>query len=462
MLEFLIFIISNNKRHLITGVLLLFTFFSSAQIPKDSVSYNRVDSYVILNIQDFKFNKVINEGITTTARQMDVIHVPIRWCRLFIWEHIKRHHFALNKGKRRVKKTVFRAVSFAYPSVSPDGEPTMLSGLVTIPILQDNKPERMLIYHRLLAPSYKIAPSNSLPIEAVITADNTICVFPDYYGSGITEGCPTPYTALNYHARCAVDCVLSALEIVKNEGIELADDFYTWNTGYSQGGGYALATQRYIETEMPDSLERIINLRWSLCGGGIYEPDKLFEHFITKGDMGSTPSIYFQALRGVLNGQKQINDSLSIRDFLSDNAIELGLDSILETTDDGFWDLAVKIDDLCDSTDPTDYFNPLISDTNSVLFKVLNDALVKDDCIANWKPQNTVILYHSENDNCVPFQHAVKATKQLNEANVCCYISTLPKNQSHFKTGFKYFAMLLRFDEKDIYDKLMQTAVDNY
>lgn len=455
------FFISNNKRRLIIGVLLLLSSSVFAQSSYDTIPYDNMNSFVILNVQDYRFNKVINKGITTTAKQMDVIHVPIRWCRLFIWEHIKRHHFALNKGKRRVRKTVFRAVSFAYPSVSPDGEPIMLSGLVTIPILQDNKPERMLIYHRLLAPSYKIAPSNSLPIEAVITADNTICVFPDYYGSGITEGCPTPYTALNYHARCAVDCALSALEIVKNEGIELADGFYAWNTGYSQGGGYALATQRYIETELPDSLERLINLRWSLCGGGIYEPDKLFGHFITKGDMGSTPSIYFQALRGVINGQKQIGDSLSIRDFLSENAIRLGLDSILETPDDGFWDLAVKIDYLCDSTDPTDYFNPLISDTNSVLFKVLNEALVKDGCISDWSPQSTIILYHSENDQCVPFEHVLQAKDQLNRFDKCCFISTPPKNQSHFKTGFKYFSMLLRYDEKVIFDKMLKNTSQN-
>ena len=455
------FFISNNKRRLIIGVLLLLSSSVFAQSSYDTIPYDNMNSFVILNVQDYRFNKVINKGITTTAKQMDVIHVPIRWCRLFIWEHIKRHHFALNKGKRRVRKTVFRAVSFAYPSVSPDGEPVMLSGLVTIPILQDNKPERMLIYHRLLAPSYKIAPSNSLPIEAVITADNTICVFPDYYGSGITEGCPTPYTALNYHARCAVDCVLSALEIVKNEGIELADDFYTWNTGYSQGGGYAMATQRYIETELPDSLERLINLRWSFCGGGIYEPDKLFGHFIAKGDMGSTPSIYFQALRGVINGQKQIGDSLSIRDFLSENAIGLGLDSILETADDGFWDLAVKIDYLCDSTDPTDYFNPLISDTNSVLFKVLNEALVKDGCISDWSPQSTIILYHSENDQCVPFEHAIQAQNQLNKTDKRCFISTLPKNKSHFNTGFKYFSMLLRYDEKVIFDKMLKNTSQN-
>lgn len=445
-------------RYLIVGFLLFYTLSVFSQTLHDSIPYDSDNSFVILSVNDYRFNKIINKGITTTARQMDVLHVPIRWCRLFIWEHIRRHHFALNKGKRRVRKTTFRAISFAYQSLSLQGEPIMLSGLVTIPILSDNKPERMLIYHRILAPTYKIAPSNSLPIEAVLTADNTICVFPDYYGSGITEGCPTSFAALNYHARCAVDCALAALDIVHNEGVELSDDFYTWNTGYSQGGGYALATQKYIETTLSDSLSERINLRWSLCGGGVYEPDKLFENFIDKGDMGSTPSIYFQALRGVFN-EYNLN-CFSISDFLSDDAKELGLDSILKLPDDGFWDLATRVDDLCDNNDPTFYFNPQMSDTSSIYFKVLHNALIDDGCVDVWCPSNPVILYHSENDNCVPFQHALSAQQKLNKNNQNCFINKPPKNKSHFKTGFKYFAMLLRLDEKELYDKLLETAVN--
>ena len=447
-------------RYLIVGFLLFYTSSVFYKTLHDSIPYDSDNSFVILSVNDYRFNKIINKGITTTARQMDVLHVPIRWCRLFIWEHIRRHHFALNKGKRRVRKTTFRAIAFAYQSLSPQGEPIMLSGLVTIPVLSDNRPERMLIYHRILAPSYKIAPSNSLPIEAVLTADNTICVFPDYYGCGITEGCPTSFTALNYHARCAVDCALAALDIVHNEGVELSDGFYTWNTGYSQGAGYALATQRYIENVLSDSLSQCINLKWSLCGGGIYEPEKLFEYFINKGDMGSTPSIYFQALRGVFNGHPESVRGMSIRDFLSEKAIRLGLDSILESPDDGFWDLTVKIDGLCDSNDPTDYFNPLMSDTSSLYFKTLDEALVIDGCISDWYPLNPIILYHSKNDNCVPFQHAVQVHEQLNRLDTICLISTPPKNKSHFQTGFKYFSMLLRYDEKELYKRLQLHQIE--
>ena len=430
---------------------LLFGIFCALSFTIGAQSSNDI---VILDVKDYKFNKMVHAGITTTAREMDVLHVPIRWCRLIIRDHIRLHHFALNKGKKSVRKTVFRAVSFAYPSVSPLGDTIMLSGLVTIPVLKGNKPERMLIYHRILAPSYKIAPSNSIPIEAVLTADNTICVFPDYYGCGVTEGNPTPYTALNYHARCAADCALAALEIVKDEGIVLADGFYTWNTGYSQGGGYALATQRYIETELPDSLASLINLRWSLCGGGIYEPDKLFKNFIDKGDMGSTPSIYFQAVRGEFCIHQDILQDLKIEDLLSEKAIKLGIDSILNAPDDGFWDLAKKIDTMCNSDDPTSFFNPILSDTSSVLYKTLEEAFARDGCIADWHPRNPVCMYHSQNDSCIPYKYIVEAQNMLNGNDDNVVICNPPKNKAHFKTGFKYFYMLLRQDEQVLFEKL--------
>ena len=446
-------------RCLSVGILLLLSLSISAQSSQDAGFCEDSNAFIILSVNDYKFNRVINEGITTTAKQMEVLHVPIRLCRKFIRMHIKRHHYALNKGQHRVKNTTFRAIAFTYPSVSPQGEPIMLSGLVTIPILPGNKPERMLIYHRLLAPSYKIAPSNSLPIESVLTADNTICVFPDYYGSGVTEGCPVPYTALNYHARCAVECALTALDIVQKEGIELSDDFYTWNTGYSQGGGYALATHRYIETTLPDSLSNRINLRWSLCGGGIYEPCKLFEYLINKEDMGSTPSIYFQALRGAINGHPESFNGLTITDYLSEKSCKLGLDSILESPDDGFWDLAVRIDGMCDTNDPSCYFNSYLSDTSSVYYKSLYEALVADGCIYGWHPQNLVVLYHSENDHCVPFRYTIQARDQLNELDTICFISTPVHNKSHSNTGFKYYSMLLRFDDRELYERMRKNQI---
>lgn len=437
-------------------LLLLVGCYAHAQSPQDSACDASTVSYRVITIQDYSFNEVLNEGIETLARQLDVLNIPIRPARIVIKEHIRQHAFSMNWWKRQ--RAIFRAISFAYPSVSPQGDSIMLSGLVTIPVLKGNTPQRMLVYHRLTCTSNRIAPSNSLPIEAVLSADNTICVFPDYYGCGVTEGQPLPFVALNYHARCATDCVLAALDIVRDNGIVLDTGFYTWNTGFSQGAGYALAMHKYIENTLPDSLSRRINLRWTLCYSGVYSPLALYEAALSSGDMGSTPSVYLQSLRGLFVAHGDWMDGLTIRDYLSDKALESKMDSILLTDDDGLWDLADRLDGRDESHDPADYFTPEALDTATTLYKRMASAFSLDDCGAGWQPQAMVVLCHSKDDNAIPFGLTAQTQKQIGEPDGNVLLCTPSYNRSHFYTGYLYFYTLLRYREDVLYKRHIRSG----
>ena len=436
---------------------LLFVLFLLLDCISLQSQNNSADStncqYSIIKIQDYSFKELLDNGINTLACQLDILNVPIRQYKFVIKGHIKRHHFALNQGKRRLKKTTFRAITYAYPSVSPKGDTIMLSGLVTIPVLNDNKPNSVLVYHRIMASSYTIAPSNNLPIEAVLTADNTVCVFPDYYGCGITEGEPFGYTALNYHARCATDCVITAFQIIKNEGIELDDDYYTWNVGYSQGAGYALAMHKYIETSLSDSLATLINLKWSLCGDGVYTPIELYKYVLSKSNMGSTPAVYLEGLRSIFYTHKDCLGDLQISDFLSDEALDKKLDSLLLDYDDSLWDMGDRLGELVENKDPKHYFSPMALDTNSALFHAMTTAFDLDDCASGWHPSSLVVLYHSKNDNCIPYQHTIEAYSMLTENNGNCFLYTPGINGSHVQTSVLFFSKMLRLREDKLFKK---------
>ena len=410
-------------------------------------------SYRIIDIKDYTFKQLLDEGLNTIVRQLDILKVPIRQCKFIVKWHIKRHRFLLNKGKNKVNETTFRAIAYAYPSVSPQGDSIMLSGLITIPVLSDNKPTSILVYHRVVAPSYQIAPSNSLPIEAVLSADNTICVFPDYYGCGITEGEPFPYIALNYHARSATDALLSAFKIINDSGVELDKDFYTWNTGYSQGGGYALAMHKYIETSLHDSLRSHINLKWSLCGGGIYSPNEMYENMLTASDMGSIPAVYLESLRSIFYTYEDYLGDFCISDFLSDEAVSAKMDSLLLDHDDSLWDLTDRLGKLVDNSDPNYYFSPMALDTNTPLFKSLYTSLCMDDCSIGWNPDSTVVLYHSKRDECIPYQQTLTAYSTLvdNNGNCCMYNPVI--NGTHSLTSIFFYAKLLRLYEGKLFKK---------
>ncbi len=432
--------------------LLFFSAYVRAQVSPDTIMVGD-NSYRVIKVSDYSFKELVNEGISTTAHRLDILHIPIRQFQFVIRGFINSHSFSIKKRERR--RTTFRVVAFTYPSVSPQGDTIMLSGLVTFPILEGNNIQRMLLFHRLTAVSNTIAPSNSTPIESVLSADNTICVFPDYYGCGVSEGNPLPFVALNYHARCATECALAALDIVQYNGVVLAPDFYTWNTGYSQGGGYALATQKYIENKLPDSLSRRINLRWSLCYGGIYSPAKLYETAIVTGNMGNSPSVFLQSLRGLFVSHKDILEGLTISDLLSEKAIESGLDSLLQTYDDGLFDLADRLDGRDRSRNPADYFCASVLDTSSALYKKVETAFLLDDCGKDWHPRSKVVFGHSRKDKTIPFQLTILTKEQLADSCDNTILKTPVYNGSHVFTAFIYDYMLLLYREDELFKKFI-------
>lgn len=421
----------------------------NAELKHSRVSYN------VLNIKDYSFEELLDEGINTAAHQLNVFHVPIQQFRYSIIWYIKQHHFSMSKDERR--KALFRVVTFTYQSITPTGAPTLLSGLVTVPILEGQKPQRMLIYHRLLSTHNSIAPSNSLPIEAVLAADNSVCVFPDYYGCGVTEGNPLPFIALNYHAQCATECALAALNILRDNEIILDSEFYTWNTGYSQAAGYALATHRFIETQLPDSLTQQLNIRWSLCCDGIYSPAKLYETAILNNNLGNTPAVYLQSLRGLFYSKPKQLDGLSVRDFLSDNAIESGIDSILNMQDNGFWDLCDRLDGRDKSQNPSHYFTSQVLDTSTALYKNLISVLNNDDCITGWQPKSCIVLCHSKKDHTIPYALSEQVYRHFLDIGACCSLHSFKFNKSHIISGFLYFYDLLHYNEQELYIRYTNT-----
>lgn len=434
---------------------LMVCIHSHAQCMTDTEIYKDKVSYHVLNIKDYSFEELLNEGTITASHQLDVLHIPSRNFRFAIKWYIKHHHFSLSKDERR--NAIFRAIAFTYQSITPTGEPTLLSGLVTIPILDGKKPQRMLIYHRLLSTLNSIAPSNSLPIEAILTADNSVCVFPDYYGCGVTEGNPLPFTALNYHARCATECVLAALDILQDNNIVFDPEFYTWNTGYSQAAGFAMATHRFIETQLPDTLIDRLNIRWSLCCDGIYSPAKLFETAIMNNNLGSTPAVYLQSMRGLFYSKPKQLDGLSVHDLLSDNAIESGIDSILNLQDNGFWDLYDRLDSRDKSSNPSHYFKSQVLDTSSVIYKNIISVLKNDDCITGWQPKSCVVFCHSKNDKTIPYSHSEQVYHHFSGTGACCFLHSIKFNRSHSISGFFYFYVLLRYNEQELYNMYTNT-----
>jgi len=65
-----------------------------------------------------------------------------------------------------------------------------------------------------------------------------------------------------------VDCVLAALEVMRNHGVTTSQDCYSNNWGTSLGTSAATGFAQYMENDAPEDLQRLINLRASYIGEG--------------------------------------------------------------------------------------------------------------------------------------------------------------------------------------------------
>ena len=123
-------IINDVMRKSLLFMLLLFAnhvYLQSQSLSKD-FAYNTSSPYCIIDVKDYTFDQLLNEGTNTIRRQLGVLNIPVKRFEFVIKGHIRNHHFTLNKGKHRLKNTSFRAIAYSYPSVTPKGEVIMLSG----------------------------------------------------------------------------------------------------------------------------------------------------------------------------------------------------------------------------------------------------------------------------------------------------------------------------------------------
>lgn len=191
--------------------------------------------------------------------------------------------------------------SFNYPSVSVNGEQTVLSSALFAWTPSDRQKtdsiESLHIFcHITITADYE-RPSTTdgfskeqgllqiLPGREYGDAStggtanyvsHCIIIAPDYEGYGITKDVPHPYLSERLTAQQVIDGVNYGLELYKKEAVKktadnpllpMKSDWRSFCMGYSQGGAVSLATHRLIEEE---GLSDELHFQGSICGDGPY------------------------------------------------------------------------------------------------------------------------------------------------------------------------------------------------
>ncbi|MGE0656031.1 MAG: alpha/beta hydrolase family protein [Pyrinomonadaceae bacterium] len=148
-----------------------------------------------------------------------------------------------------------------YRSVDAKGKNAVLSGLVALP--EQGAPNGLIVFNHGTMVSRKTVPSAYRGDAKASETQHALLAFgsggyaiamPDYIGQGDHKGSAHPYPASVTNARAGVDLISAAREVARRNRVTVGRPLFV--TGYSEGGGVAMAQTRLLERSS-DPMHRV-------------------------------------------------------------------------------------------------------------------------------------------------------------------------------------------------------------
>ena len=299
------------------------------------------------------------------------------------------------------------AYNFTYHSVDPWGQPTTLSGTITMSdaLTTADTAEGIMLYNHFTIYRADQCPSRgNLGEQAMIVGSRLITISPDYYGFGVTEDKPQAYCISSANAQAAVDALVEGRKLLANMGYHWRDNLF--NAGYSQGGQTAMAVVRLISEQYPD-----IHITRTFAGGGSYDLPATYRRFVVI-DRSAMPSTVASVMLAYNNFKQLgiVRDSMFIEPLLSH--IDEWILSKCYTRQ--------EIDNLVGTNDISAFIAPTMMDTNNHLSQIMMQALDSDNLCKGWTPradENILLLHHTQ-DGAVPVENTINMAAFLQQNGV--------------------------------------------
>ncbi len=181
-----------------------------------------------------------------------------------------------------------QSYTFSYRSQTTDGRNQTLSGRVTFLNNRDaNIPHRaktisLHVHQAFFNPEW--APSRSLMYVPLKVMRDSVVIEPDLQKWGITHGIESDGSGSAIRtARQIADCVVAALEIMRQHHVELAPEGYTTLWGGSQGAMPTLCFDKWYDTEAPQWFKEELRLRSSFIVEGVAKVHVLTTYIYQNG-----------------------------------------------------------------------------------------------------------------------------------------------------------------------------------
>lgn len=352
-----------------------------------------------------------------------------------------------------------RTAPFVYKSVDGKGEGIFLSGRLYWPYNKqtgDNiKASNVVLYCHETMYDESATPSLVETNEfGNLAVEGNLVVIPDYIGFGVSGSVCQTYLCHNLIARNCLDAVLAAIRMADGEKVsELAAGYGSYAIGYSQGGGNAMAFQRYVETEATSQQRDTVNFKRSFVGSGPYSPSVTYNSWYTDKEM-TMPVLLAMVIQGFKAGGKDGFENCNVKNFFSmkfKQAVDLGK---LEKKQLGMLALNMSLrvafsSDMHMTSKSTMPYFPLdvifcdsVLNKDSYSMKLLESAMEEENLLAEgWTPQHPISLFYSSGDDVVPPANSVAAFEKFKETGLVRQYDC--KIKSHLLSAIPYAVFTL-------------------
>ena len=303
------------------------------------------------------------------------------------------------------------AISYTYRSADPLGYPVELSAVLFLPDAALNGVKNMtglcLANHATFAANSE-CPTMCAQYEEALAWRNFGIVMADYYGLGVTADRPQIFLDPETAARENIDAYLAAVQLMNDRKVKVPAKLYSF--GYSQGGFNSMANLKYV-AEHPELQVKFDKV---LCGGSPFDVEMTWDAY-TKGIFRNAIAFVPITIIGI-NETKKLG--FGYEAFFKGSLLEHWRDWFLSkkyTTD--------NMNTLLGTNDVNQIMSDEFLSRTGDAYSAIIDYCKRFSLTSGWVPPSgtKIYIYHSRQDDTVPYENLAKMKAFLDEVAPGCY-----------------------------------------
>ncbi|ACF14425.1 conserved hypothetical protein [Chloroherpeton thalassium ATCC 35110] len=289
------------------------------------------------------------------------------------------------------------AYKLVYLTIDVNGNTTRASGVISLPDTLLHFPLLSYQHGTIMKDSEAISRNGSENFLSLgLASIGNIVIASDYLGLGESAGLH-PYVHAKSLASASLDFLKAAKTFLAKKNRAVTDSLFLM--GYSEGGYATIALQKEIEEHYSSEYQIVASAPMA----GPYDLSGIMKSFMLNGKSHPSPAyvpyvvLAYNEIYGLFHSLREV--------FIAP------YDSLLPTLFDGSKN-TIEVNIEIPSAPKALFQDSFIAEIKNNQSHPINQALMKND-IYNWKPISPTTLYHSLEDDNVPYENSVKAYEQF-------------------------------------------------